>query len=556
MSVVARGQEVFGTLIVPAYNAEAFIDATLRDVRDWLASRDEPWEVIVIDDASRDRTPALIDAFVRAHPGEAFRVIRFTENRGKGFAVRVGLDAARGTFSVFTDCDLAYPMPNVAAIVDQLVGGADAAIACRVHPDTTYLIKPDFFSYLFTRHLMGRWFNGICRAIAVPRLLDTQAGLKGFRTDVVRPILGRLRLDGFSFDVELLRALIDRGARIAETPVAFRYDSEPSTVHFTLDALRMARDLLRIRYRSVRGRYRVRPDLPPRRLVIHADDFGLARGVNRAIEEALDAGEITSASILSGGPHTGEALAWAAAHPQHDFGVHLNLTQGRPLLPPSRVPSLVDASGRFHPLGRFLVRVALGRVRLAEIEAEWRAQIAAVREAGVRISHLDSHQHVHLVPRIFRRVAVRLATEENLLVRAMDGPVPIRPSRPDVKGIALALATRIDVGRRYRHVMGAHGAGTALRDHATLRDLRATLQDTRPGETYELVVHPGLVDDDLRGSGDGYHEGREQERSLLAAEETRAWLRFAGFELHDFRGGRFPLNPQPAPSPDPAAIAR
>lgn len=556
MSVIVRDGAIFGTMIVPAYNAEGFIEATLRDVRDWLASRDESWEVIVVDDASSDRTQALIDAFVRSHPGEAFRVIRFTENRGKGFAVRVGLDAARGEISVFTDCDLAYPMPNVAAIVDQLVAGADAAIACRVHPDTTYLIKPDFFSYLFTRHLMGRWFNWICRAIAVPRLLDTQAGLKGFRTAAVRPILGKLRLDGFSFDVELLRALTDRGARIDEVPVAFRYDSEPSTVHFTLDAIRMARDLLRIRYRTMRGRYRARPDLPPRRLVIHADDFGLARGVNRAIEEGLDAGEITSASILLGGPRTGEALAWAAAHPEHDFGVHLNLTHGRPLLPAAEVPSLVGADGRFHTLGRFLMRATLGRVRLSEIAAEWRAQIEAVRAAGVRISHLDSHQHVHLVPGIFRGVAVTLATEQHLVLRAMDGPVSIRPSRPDVKGIALALATRIDVGRRYRHVAAAHGAGTALRDHATLRDLRATLQDAVPGETYELVVHPGFVDDDLRESGDAYREGREQERALLAAEETRAWLRFAGFELRDFRGGLLPVTPKRLASPRPAAIER
>jgi|WetSurMetagenome_2_1015567.scaffolds.fasta_scaffold43387_3 predicted glycoside hydrolase/deacetylase ChbG (UPF0249 family) len=556
MSVLERADGYFGTLILPVYNAETFLDATLRDVRDWLMSRDEAWEIVIVDDASRDATPRIVDAFVAAHPGEAVRSIRFTGNRGKGFAVRVGLDTARGAFSVFTDCDLAYPMPNVAAIVDQLVAGADAAIACRVHPDTTYLIKPDFFSYLFTRHIMGRWFNGICRAVAVPRLLDTQAGLKGFRTDAVRPFLGRLRLDGFSFDVELLRALIDRGARIDETPVAFRYDSEPSTVHFTLDALRMARDLVRIRWRSFRNRYRVRPELPPRRLVIHADDFGLARGVNRAIEEGLRAGEITSASILLGGPHTGEALTWAAEHPEFDFGVHLNLTHGAPLLPAERVRSLVDANGRFHSLGRFLVRATLGRIRLAEIEAEWGAQIAAVRGAGVRISHLDSHQHVHLVPRIFRGVAVRLAAEEGVVIRAMNGPVSVRPPRPDIKGIALALATRIDVGHRYRHVVGARGAGTALRDHATLDGLQATLRDTIPGETYELVVHPGVVDEDLRTSGDGYWGGREKERALLAAEETRAWLRFAGFELRDFRGATPAMARVRPVSPDPIAIAR
>lgn len=535
MSLLRRDGEIFGTLILPVYNAESFLDATLRDVRSWLAGRDEAWEVVVVDDASTDKSAAILAKFAAAHADEAWRVVRFTENRGKGFAVRVGLDAARGQYSVFTDCDLAYPMPNVATIVARLVDGADSAIACRVHPDTTYLIKPDFFSYLFTRHIMGRWFNWICRVIAVPRLLDTQAGLKGFRTEAVRPLLRRLRLDGFSFDVELLRGLVDRGARIDEVPVAFRYDSEPSTVHFTMDALRMARDLVQIRYRSLRGRYRPRPEPAPRRLVIHADDFGLAPGVNRAIQDGLTAGELTSASILLAAPATSEALQWAATHPEFDFGVHMNLTHGRPLLPVEQVPSLVDRSGRFYPLGRFLVRVLTGRVRRAEIEAEWRAQIAAVRAAGVRVSHLDSHQHVHLVPGIFRRVAVRIATDEGLPVRAMNGPVPLRPTHPDVRGIALAIATRVDLGTRYRGVTAARGAGTGLTGRATLSRLISTLRDAAPGETYELVVHPGVVDDTLRASGDSYQEGREQERTLLAAEETRAWLRVAGFELGDFR---------------------
>ena len=523
------------TLVVPAYNAEAFILTTLRDVRGWLHGRPEAWEVVVIDDASTDETAGLVEAFAAAYPDEAWRVIRFTQNRGKGFAVRAGLDAARGEVCVFTDCDLAYPMANVATILDALAGGADAAIACRVHPDTTYLIKPDFFSYLFTRHVMGRWFNAICRAITVPGILDTQAGLKGFRTASIRPILGRLRLDGFSFDVELLRALIDSGSRIAEVPVAYRYDSEPSTVRFTLDALFMARDLVRIRYRSLRKRYAPRPESPKRRLVIHADDFGLAAGVNRAIREGLEARELTSASILVGGKQSAEALAWAASHREFDFGVHLNLTQGAPVLPAAQVPSLVDREGRFRPLGALLLRLATGRIRRAEIEAEWRAQIAAVRAAGVAISHLDSHQHVHLLPPIFRRVAVKLAESEGLVVRAMNGPVVVRSMHPDIKGIALALATRIDLGRRHHGVSGARGAGTALMEHGSFDALRATLQNAEPGETYELVVHPGLVDDDLRASNDRYRMGRERERTLLAAEETRAWLHFAGFELCDFR---------------------
>ena len=533
MSLTRGGAAPFCSLVLPVYNAEAFLEGTLRAVHAWLRDRKEPWELILVDDASTDATPCMLRAFSEAHPDEAIEVVLFHANHGKGLAVRVGLYRASGRLSIFTDCDLAYPLSNIDAILARLVGGADAAIACRVDPASTYLISPSFFSYLFTRHLMGRMFNMISRAIAVPRLMDTQAGLKGFRTETVKPLLSRLRLDGFSFDVELLRGLIDRGARIDETPVAFRYDSEPSTVHFTLDALRMARDLIRVRWRSWRGLYAT--ESAPRRVIIHADDYGLAPGINRAIEEGLASGALHSASILQGGAHVTAALAWAAQHPEFDFGVHLNLTQGRPVLAREHVRSLVGPDGRFLPFLRFFMRLALGRVAPAEIEAEWRAQIAATRAAGVRISHLDSHQHVHLIPRVFRKVAVRLATEERLSLRAMNGPLAAGATRPTLKGIILAIATRLSVGRRFRHLVVARGAGIPLRDHATLDALRATLQGARPGETIELVVHPGFLDDGLRASGDGYFEGREREQALLAAEETRSWIRLSGFRPSDFR---------------------
>jgi dolichyl-phosphate beta-glucosyltransferase len=526
----------FATLILPVYNAEAFLEATLREVEAWLAAREEPWELIVVDDASQDATGGILDAFAAAKVGDAIQVLRFDANHGKGLAVRVGLDRASGRVAIFTDCDLAYPLTNIDGILARLAAGADAAIACRVEPQSTYLIHPDFFSYLFTRHLMGRLFNAICRGVALPGLKDTQAGLKGFRTAVVKPLLSRLRMDGFSFDVELLRGLVDRGARIEEVAVAFRYDSEPSTVHFTLDALRMARDLVRVRWRSWRGRYTA--DSGPRRVIIHADDYGLAPGVNRAIEKGLETGALHSASIMLGGDHATPALSWAAAHPEFDFGVHLNLTLGRPVLGPERVPSLVDSDGRFRPLLAFLFRVALGLVRASEIEAEWKAQIAASRCAGVRISHLDSHQHVHLVPSIFRGALVRLAAEEHLVLRAMDGPMGLNATHPRAKEIALAIATRLSVGRRFRHLVAARGAGICFRDHATLDALRASLYGARPGDTIELVVHPGFTDDALDASGDDYRGDREAEHAMLVSEETRSWIRLSGFTPSDFRAER------------------
>jgi chitin disaccharide deacetylase len=398
-------------------------------------------------------------------------------------------------------------------------------------------MSPSFFHYLYTRHLMGRAFNLLCRIVTVPGILDTQAGLKGFRTEAVRPILGRLAMDGFSFDVELLRALVDRGARIVEVPVTFRYDSEPSTVAFAVDSVRMFRDLVRIRARSMAGRYRrATAGKEAARLVIHADDYGLAPGVNRAIEAALRSGAVTSASILLGTPHGCEALVWAAAHGELDFGVHLNVKRGRPLLPAREVPSLVGPSGEFHSLGGFLSRLFSRRISLPQVEAEWRAQMLAVREAGIAVSHLDSHQHVHLLPRLYSRVAAPLARSLGLNLRAMDGPYRGGGLRADLGGALLALATRI--GRRGAgpSLAPAHGFGAALPRRPTLRAIRVALARMEPGRTYEMIVHPGAVDDALVATGDGYLEGRERERELLDSAELRAALAAAGLELVNFRG--------------------
>jgi dolichyl-phosphate beta-glucosyltransferase len=519
------------SLVLPVYNAGPRLDQTLRAVAAWLEEHDEAWELILVDDGSRDASVGILDRFMEEHAASDVRLIRFDANRGKGFAVRVGLHRARGEFALFADCDLAYPLANLDRLVARLEGGADAAIACRVAPESTYLIRPSFFPYLFTRHVVGRVFSRLCNAITLPRLRDTQAGLKGFRNSALRPVLPRLRLDGFTFDVELLRALLDRGARVEEVPVDFRYDNEPTTLEFARDAMRMARDLLRVRVWSRRGVYT--RTVEPRRVIVHADDYGLAPGINRAIEEGLSTGAVHSASILVGGGDGLGALAWAAAHPMCDFGVHLNLTHGRPVSDPAHVPSLVDDTGRFHPLASTLGRLLLRRVDLAEVQTEWRAQIAAVRDAGVRVSHLDSHRHVHLVPRLFRGVAAPLAAELGVTLRAMDGPVGVR--HPSVKALALALATRVSVGRRFRHLVAAHGSGVSLSARATLDELRGFLSRVPPGETIELVVHPGFPDAVLAASGDRYREGRRREHELLSCEETRSWMSLSGFAPGDFR---------------------
>ena len=517
-----RGRAALATLVIPVRNAGPSLEANLQTVAAWLAARPEAWELILVDDCSSDSTPDVVERFAQRHEGGAISRIRFTENRGKGFALRTGLGLARGTYVLFTDCDLAYPIDNAGKVLARLESGADASIACRVLPQS-------LFSYLSTRHLVGRLFNLV---LALPRLLDTQAGLKGFRTEALRRVLPRLSIDGFSFDVELLRALMDQRADIREIPVVFRYDSEPSTVRFAWDSMIMMRDLVLIRLRSARGVYRrACSGTGVAHLVVRADDYGLSPGVNQAIQQGLEAGFLTGTSIMMGSPHSEEALRWASSHPAFRFGVHLNLTLGRPLLAATEVPSLVTRAGAFRSLPRFLLRFFTGRVRSREVRAEWRAQIAAIRRRGIAVTHLDSHQHVHLLPRFCSRITVPLAREFGVEVRTMDGPVRGGGLRLDLKGWLLWLASRSARRAGIGTYASVRGAGTALMHRPTLAVLQSLLGRMKPGRTYELVVHPGLVDMALKATGDPYLDGRERERALLASDEYRAVLRHAGVEL-------------------------
>ena len=241
------------SLIVPVYNGAERLPASLDELRAFLRSQPYAWELILVDDCSNAETQRILQEFASTMP--EVRLIRNEENRGKGNAVTRGMRAAVGHYRVFTDADLAYPATEVAKILADLEKGADVAIACRVLAESRYLMSPTFFSYLYTRHVMSRVFNALVRWTLIPRVLDTQAGLKGFTAHAAEIVFPRITIPRFGFDVEALFIARKHELSLAQTPVFFRYDEEPTTVRFAEDALRMMRDLVHIRRNDWRGRY-------------------------------------------------------------------------------------------------------------------------------------------------------------------------------------------------------------------------------------------------------------------------------------------------------------
>lgn len=246
------------SLVIPVYNAAAQLPATLDAIGVFAANYPDSLEVVFVDDHSSEiETQLILEDFGRRC---AFaRLLRNERNRGKGFSVTRGMLAARGRYRVFTDVDLAYPLDQVHRIVAGLQDGADVAIACRVLPDSRYVMSPEFFHYLYTRHLMSRAFNRVVQAVLLPGILDTQAGLKGFTANAAAACFTRSTIPGFGFDIECLYVAQHHGLTIRQVPVQFRYDSEPTTVRFARDGRRMLRDVWHVKRNALRGRYA--PDL-------------------------------------------------------------------------------------------------------------------------------------------------------------------------------------------------------------------------------------------------------------------------------------------------------
>jgi predicted glycoside hydrolase/deacetylase ChbG (UPF0249 family) len=278
------------------------------------------------------------------------------------------------------------------------------------------------------------------------------------------------------------------------------------------------------------------------RLIINADDFGLTRGVNRAIAELHEAKAITSATLMATGPAFEDAVATAHAHPGLGVGCHIVLTDGVPVSPPQSIPTLIGADGRsFRPKLLDFVQTALrGGISEDEIEREALAQLQKIQRAGISVTHFDTHKHTHLFP-IVARPLLRLAERSG--IRAIRSPFEQPWSlalghggglrRFQVKLLSYFRARFADISQiRDARVLTTDGtigiSATGHLDAPTLREILNAL----PGEgTFELCCHPGYNDDDLDRVVTRLRGHRDVERLALLAEVPQFSLHPNAFQL-------------------------
>ena len=234
------------SIVVPALNEERCIDSFLARVSHDLSARNLSWEIVVVDDGSRDGTAAIVERW--AAGDVRVRLLRQAHG-GKGAAVRHGMLAATGAWRFMTDADLSVAPEDWSGLLAAALepGGTDVIVASREAPGASRVGEPPM------RHVIGRVFNWIVQALALRGINDTQCGFKLFSGVAVTTVFPRLTVEGFAFDVEALLVARHAGFAIREVGVTWICRTD-SRVRLGRGGVAFA-DILRIRWRQLRGRY-------------------------------------------------------------------------------------------------------------------------------------------------------------------------------------------------------------------------------------------------------------------------------------------------------------
>jgi len=235
------------SLVIPAFNEELRLLPTLERLHAHLSARSMSYEILVVDDGSRDNTREVVEAAATRFPN--LTLLGQRPNRGKGAAVRRGMLAARGRIRIMWDADCSMPPEELPRLVAQIVAGtAEIAIGSRYAKGAKTVKQPSY------RVMWSRLCNKAVQRWVVPGVLDTQCGFKAFTAGAALNLFGSATIDGWAFDLEILALARRRGFAIEEVGVEWK-DDERSHVNPFTDFWKVIREALTIRRNLDRGVY-------------------------------------------------------------------------------------------------------------------------------------------------------------------------------------------------------------------------------------------------------------------------------------------------------------
>ena len=235
-------------VVIPAFNEQDRIGRTLERVKEYYHEQTYSWHCTIVSDGSTDKTEEIVSKFCGENP--EFQLAHYEQNRGKGYAVRLGMLTANAHRILFCDADLATPQEETEKLWKALDDGFDVAIGSRPLKESNLEVHQPWL-----REELGRAFNRAVQLLATKGIDDTQCGFKMFTEKSAKDIFSRCKLDGFSFDFEALMIARDLDYKIAEIPIRWSHQ-EGSKVNIWRDGPHMLVDLVKLRFAGKKARMR------------------------------------------------------------------------------------------------------------------------------------------------------------------------------------------------------------------------------------------------------------------------------------------------------------
>jgi len=233
---------MFLSIVIPVYNEEKRIHASLSKVVDYIKKKgfSEKTEIIVVNDGSLDNTVSIVNHFKKDY--NFIKLVDYKNNKGKGCAVKKGVLSAKGNYILFMDADLSTPLEEIDKVIWPLNRGYDLSIGSRSLKNSNIIRHQPKY-----RRIMGKLFNILVRLFLIKNIRDTQCGFKCFTKETAREIFSQIKINGFSFDVEILYLAQKKGYRIKEIPVKW-YNFPESKVGVFKDPIKMLIGIFKIRF--------------------------------------------------------------------------------------------------------------------------------------------------------------------------------------------------------------------------------------------------------------------------------------------------------------------